>query len=257
MGHLRQWPRWGMVVMALALAALAGCTINRYGEAEGGRERLVSVSGEAEVRVVPDEVILTLGVETSNMDLAAAKAENDRRVAAILDLTQRYGIEPKLVQTDHISIEPRYQDSYEKRSFYGYYVRKTVVVTLRDIGQFEGLLSDALASGVNYVHGIQFRTTELRQHRDRARALAINAAREKAAALAGELGQEIGEPLEIREGQVGWWSSYGGWWGSGWGGGMTQNVIQNAAGSGYTGDDTLAPGQIKVTAVVTVDFALR
>ncbi len=255
MGHTTSWTRWAWVGLAVAALALAGCTVNMDKPASSGRS--ISVSGEAEVRVVPDEVILTLGVETSNMDLEEAKAENDQRVAAVLDLTERYGIEPKLVQIDHISIEPRYRDSYEKQSFLGYFVRKTVVVTLRDISQFEALLSDVLASGANYVHGIQFRTTELRKHRDEARALAITAAREKAEALAGDLGQEIGEPLKITEGQASWWSGYGSWWGSAYASGMTQNVIQNAAGSGYTGDDTLAPGQIKVTAVVAVEFALR
>jgi len=37
--------------------------------------RLITVTGDAEVRVVPDEVILTLGVETWNKDLAVAKSQ--------------------------------------------------------------------------------------------------------------------------------------------------------------------------------------
>src|SRR5262245_32977077 len=37
----------------------------------------ISVNGEAEIRVVPDEVILTLGVETFNKILKAAKNLND------------------------------------------------------------------------------------------------------------------------------------------------------------------------------------
>ena len=40
--------------------------------------RLITVTGDAEVRVVPDEVMLTLGVETWNKELNAAKQENDR-----------------------------------------------------------------------------------------------------------------------------------------------------------------------------------
>jgi hypothetical protein len=42
------------------------------------------------------------------------------------------------------------------------------------------------------VQGIQFRTSELREFRDQARALATGAAREKAEAMAAELGMEIG-----------------------------------------------------------------
>ncbi|MCL7971773.1 MAG: hypothetical protein M8866_06735, partial [marine benthic group bacterium] len=35
-------------------------------------EGRITVAGEADVRVVPDEVVLTLGVETDDLDLQAA-----------------------------------------------------------------------------------------------------------------------------------------------------------------------------------------
>ncbi|MGC9334075.1 MAG: SIMPL domain-containing protein, partial [Anaerolineae bacterium] len=219
--------------------------------------RYITVSGDAEVRVVPDEVILTLGIETWDKNLDAAKKQNDAILGRVLALTQALDVPPEHVQTDHVSIDPRYRDGYyEQRDFVGYFVRKNVVVTLRDLDRFEDLLSGALEAGVNHVHGIQFRTTELRLHRDEARALAINAAREKAIALAGELDQQVGEPLLIQEEQVGWWSSYNAWWGATWGGAMSQNVIQEAGGAGLLADSSLAPGQIKVTARVSVSFEL-
>jgi uncharacterized protein YggE len=147
---------------------------------ERDEPRLVTVNGDAEVKVAPDEVIITLGIETWDEDLSVAKNDNNRIVAKILETAKKKGIEEKHIQTDHISIEPRYRDQWEHRTFIGYFVRKTVVVTLRDVDKFEPLLSSFLDAGANYVHGIQFRTTELRKHRDKARSLAINAAREKA-----------------------------------------------------------------------------
>ncbi len=160
------------------------------------------------------------------------------------------------MQTDFLSIEPRYDNGYTHRDFIGYFVRKTISFTLRDVSRFEGLLSSALAAGANYVHGIEFRTTELRTHRDQARALAINAAREKALSLAKELGQKVGQPHSIREDQTWWWSGYNTWWGSRWGGGMAQNVVQNAGG-GSGPDGSIAPGQITISARVTVSFELE
>lgn len=218
--------------------------------------RLITVTGDAEVRVPPDEVILTLGVETWDLDLNKAKAENDKRVQAILKVAKEFKIEDKLVQTDYISIEPRYEDQWEHRKFVGYCVRKNVVFTLRDTSRFEDLLSGALEAGVNYVHGVQFRTTKLRKYRDEARSLAIKAAKEKADALAGELGQKVGKPHMIREDQVGWWSWYNSWWGNRWGGGMSQNVVQNYGGQAQE-DSTIALGQINVNARVTVSFELE
>jgi uncharacterized protein YggE len=234
------------IVLLLPFAALA---------AEKGQPRLITVSGDAEVKVAPDEVIITLGVETWNEDLEVAKSENDQRVRKIIDTVKQHGVEEKHVQTDHRSIEPRYRDQWEHRTFIGYFVRKTVVVTLKDITLFEDLLSSVLKAGANYLHGIQFRTTELRKHRDKARALAIKAAREKAHALAGELGQKVGKPHSIQEGYGGWGYFRG--WGSRWGGGMMQNVVQQGAGGTAAGESSIAPGQISVTAQVTVSFELE
>jgi hypothetical protein len=222
-----------------------------------GEPRRVTVVGEAEVRVVPDEVILTLGIETWDKNLDLAKRQNDEILASVLDLADGLDIPSEHVQTDYVSIDPRYRDGYyEQRDFIGYFVRKNVVITLRDLEHFETLLSGALEAGVNYVHGVEFRTTELRKHRDEARALAINAAREKAIALAGELDQDVGEPLSVQEEQASWWSSYNAWWGGRWGSGMSQNVIQEIGGATVLTDSSLAPGQIKVSARVSASFEL-
>ena len=250
--------RLGAVAIAstalLAVLLLAAWTDNQPSSQE---PRRITVTGEAQVRVVPDEVILTLGVETWDKNLNVAKNRNDEIVKRVLKLAGQYGIEPEHVQTDFLGVEPRYRDGYyEERDFIGYFVHKTIVITLRDLSRFEDLLSAALQAGVNYVHGIDFRTTELRQHRDQARALAIKAAKEKAVALSGELGQQVGDPLTIQEEQSGWWSSYGAWWGTRWGTSMTQNVIQEAGGASALADSSVAPGQIDVTARVTVSFEL-
>jgi len=219
--------------------------------------RLVTVTGDAEVRVVPDEVLLTLGVETWNTNLEVAKSQNDQIVTRLLALAKENGVGLEHVQIEYVQIEPRYKDGYyEPRDFVGYFVHKTVVLTLRDLARFEPLLAGALEAGVNYVHGIEFRTTELRAHRDEARRLAVNAAREKAAALAQELGQEVGQPHLIQEEQSDWWSGYSAWWGSAWRGSMAQNVIQEMGGGVPSGEGTLAPGQISVRARVTVSFEL-
>lgn len=219
--------------------------------------RTITVTGDADVRVVPDEVVFTFGVETWDKDLETAKQDNDERISRILDLAQNLKIESKHIQTEHISIEPHYEDWYEKYNLTGFYVRKTIVITLTDLSVFEDLLTGALDNSATHVHGIQFRTSELRKHKDEARSLAINAAKEKAVALTEELGQDIGDPISISENHNGWWSWYGSWWGSYWGGRVAQNVIQNAPGNSYSNDGTMAPGQITVNAGVTVTFEIR
>lgn len=245
----------GFFAAAIALAALLLPRASNL-PSNAVAPRTITVSGEAEMRVVPDEVLLTLGVETWDPDLDTAKSINDQRVRKVLALIEIYGIPAKYVQTDHVSIEPIYDMTHYRNVLKGYYVRKTIVLTLRDLTKFEDLLAGVIEAGANYVHGIQFRTTDLRQHRDEARALAINAAREKAQAMAGELNQTIGLPQTVHEDHIGWWSWYGsGWWGSRWSSAV-QNVVQEAAGNFILTDEGMAPGQISVTARVTVTFEL-
>ncbi len=220
----------------------------------------INVSGSADVKVVPDEVIITLGVETADAILLNAKISNDDRVKAILSLRDRYGLKPEQMQTDYISIEPRYVDYNDRRTVQTYVVRKTIVITLKDISRFEDLLTDSLAAGANYVNNIEFRTTELRKYRDQARELALKAAREKASAMAGILGKKVGEVTSISENSGYWWSSYRSFWGGY--GAQSQNVVQNAGGgSGGAGsasdDSAIAPGQITISASVQVTFELN
>jgi len=95
-----------MLILILVLAAWA------ENPSQSQEPRLITVTGEAEVRVVPDEVILTLGVETWDKNLDTAKRRNDEIVKKVLALAAEYGNPPEDVQTDYIGIEPRYKDGY-------------------------------------------------------------------------------------------------------------------------------------------------
>lgn len=245
-----------VVLLACLLAAIPVAPAIAQSESPAS-PRLITVTGEAQVNVPPDQVILSLGVESSNKQLKLAKDLNDQRVKQVMAAAAALGVPNKDIQTDHISIEPRYRDNYEQRDFVGYFVRQTVEITLKDISQFEALLSDTLEAGANYVHGIEFRTTELRKYRDQARLLAIQAAREKATAMAQELDQQLGQPNSIREDQSDWWSAYNSGWGSSRGASMTQNTIQDMGTAPVELEGALAPGQISVTARVTVSFELE
>ena len=124
----------------------------------------------------------------------------------------------------------------------------------------ESVLTGLLNSGVNYIHNVNFRTTELRKHRDQARDMAIKAAKEKVVAMTSGLGVKCGKPCSINA------NEYGGWWnyssGSNWGGrnqGMNsfQNAVQNYNGSAEVSGETLAVGQISVSATVNVSFLIE
>jgi hypothetical protein len=144
-----------------------------------------------------------------------------------------------------------------------YIVRKSIEIRVTAITNFEGIVTGLLANGVNYVHGIDFRTSQLRQYRDQARELAIKAAKEKADAMASALGVKRGKVYNINVNDwSGGWGGYGGRWGAQWGGFNGQNNIQNlGALSDVAGADTAAEtfsvGEISVSATVNVSFLIE
>src|SRR5882762_5692683 len=176
---------------------------------------LITVSGQAEVRVPPDEVVFTLGVESVDKDILAARTRTDDRVKEVLAIAKRNNVKAEDVQTSYISIQPKYNTDdvdYEqrraiKREFLGYQVSKTIAVILRDISRFDSLLSDVLKVGVTRLGNVEFRDSKIRQHRDQARAMAMKAAQEKAKLLAGEIGQSIGPAYSITEGTPTYYSN--------------------------------------------------
>jgi uncharacterized protein len=231
------------LTFALLLPALATAA-----EAE---PRTISTTGNADVRVAPDEIEINLGIETKDKNLAQAKRSNDERLQKVMAVLRNLKIDPKHIQTDYVNIDPDYGAD---RNLIAYWVRKNIAIILKDISKFDALMSQTLEAGINHVHSVQLRTTELRKHRDRARAMAIHAAQEKAVALAKELGAKVGKPRTIQDGGGGWHSP-GGWWGGRWGM-QSQNVMQNQGGGG-TDSAELALGQITVSASVTVSFDLE
>jgi len=216
----------------------------------------IAVSGTAEIRVAPNEVNLRLAVETRDPKLEESVKQNDARLAAVLKFLKEAGIEAKDMQTDYVEIQPQYNsDRREQQIVPEYYqVRRNLGVRLRNPARFDAVLAGAIKSGANYVLGIEFRTTELRKHRDAARQQAIRAAKEKATALAAELESKIGKPQNIDEQtQSGWWgsvSNYSNFNAS------VQNSVQVAPGGGES-DGNLSVGMISVTATVNVTFALE
>jgi uncharacterized protein YggE len=218
---------------------------------------LITVSGSAEIKVAPDIVCVRVGVETRNRNLQDAKRENDERVAKVLAFLKVSEVKPKDVQTDYISIEPNYDNDISREKPVIYVARKSIEIKLTKVEAFEGIITGLLTNGVNFVHGVDFRTSELRKHRDAARASAIRAAREKADALAGELGVKRGKAFTINETDWGNWSYSGNYWGGSYGRGMYQNSVQNVSSPAEPTGDTLSIGQISVSATVNVSFLIE
>jgi uncharacterized protein YggE len=200
---------------------------------------LITVTGQAEVRVPPDEVVFTLVIESVEKDMLVANEKTDVSVKHLLSIARKNNIKPEDVQTSQISVQPKYNtdnmDSEERskvtRVLVGYEVSKTVGIRLRELSRFDVLLADVLKAGITRLSNLEFRNSQIRKHRDQARVMA----------------QSIGPAYSItEEADLGY--------------GASSNQIVTTSRdtpSESESDSALSPGTIPVTARVTVKFRLQ
>jgi uncharacterized protein YggE len=237
---------WAALSTCLFTGALAA-------DDETPKRPFISVTGEAEVRVAPDQAVFKTRVVTQDKDLATAKAQNDTRVKAVLDLLHDLKIKPEKIQTGALYMSRR--ESYkDDRKTLGYYLAKSLVVVLDDVNKADEVLATFVKAGISDVDSYELRSSELRKYRDQARAMAIRAAKEKATAMTAEIGQTIGKAFSIREEPVDVPTTA---FRPNFQGNAMQNAI--AIGGGEPPEESegaFSAGQISVRAKVTVSFDL-
>jgi uncharacterized protein YggE len=183
---------------ALALTACLAFAAVVLAQDNCVHQRIITVTGTAEINVPPDQVTVRLAVESHDKDLAAAKANNDRSIQKLLALAAKEGVETKNIQTSAVNITPEYSEDKTPK-FLGYQVFQQVSITLTNLTKYEDLLTGAIQAGVNRVNGINFDVSDAPKYREQARLNAVKAAREKAKSIAAELGQTVGKPWEVTE----------------------------------------------------------
>jgi uncharacterized protein YggE len=247
----------------VAVSSLAGTTPVVLAQENAPCRPLVSTTGSAEIRVVPDLADLVFQVEARNADLTKARTEQAARMSNVLATLRSAGAKDSELQTSQVEIAPHYENDNRAGGPFGegdsrrpvesvtarfFSVSQYVSWTLHDVKKIANVTADAVTAGVTGIQGASLRTSELRKYRDQARAQAIRAAKEKAVALAGELGAKVGRPFSIKESQYDVGSQL-----------FNSSNFQRSASvpGGESGEPTFAPGTISVSAHVSVSFILE
>jgi len=255
------------VVLVLTLVAVglptydaraASSEITKESVAACNTGRSIQVSGTAVVNVMPDRVLIQLGIQSNGRTPQIVEAANSKTINKIIQAVKEQGVAEKDIVTDLYVIQPLYKE-YDILHIEGYRIHNIVAITLRDISKVNKIITVALGAGANQVVDVEFYLSNLRKYRDQARDLAIKAASEKAQDLTDAAGAELGCVMSINENT--WSYFYGGWYGQQqnlW----TQNVVQNAAPVGNESGalseaGPINLGQISVRAEVSASFSLR
>lgn len=208
---------------------------------------LVTTSGKAEIRIVPDLADLWFDVEVRHADLAQARKQQAERAEKVVKALKAAGVQDADLQTSQVSISPNYIENRQETANVQFYsVSQTVTCTVKDLKKVPDITAQVLESGATSSRTAQLRSSEFRKHRDEARLRAVRVAKEKATALATELGAKVGKPHKIAEESDDWWNPL-------------SNIQSVANGEDANTEFTsaFAPGTISITASVSVSFVLE
>lgn len=253
-------------IASFSLLAALAVTPSMAQNGSGAVSRTITVAGDGEVKVAPDEVIIPMVLRTEAREVEEAKKENDTFLKDLRALIARLGVPEPDVTVDYISITPqqsgsdeygglssRYRAEEGNEGPLGYYASRNLVVRLHNLKVLEELLAAMATMKPLYLGPLQLRNTEADRHREKARVEAVRSAREKAASMAGELGAKLGRPVAISEGGTldDYLPSRGG------SSAYAAGLYAMLAGAGAESGGVSLPGEISFSSRVRVTFELE
>lgn len=193
----------GVVAAALLIASFllgAGQGSAAAGAASAGTAAgRITVTGTGTGSGTPDQLTLSMGVQTSGGSVAAALQRANRAVRAVTTALGRRGVPASGVQTSGLSIQPQYTGNSPVPA--GYSVSESIQVTLRDLGAAGSQLSAAVRAGGNatVVDGVSLSMNDTSALLSTARIRAVQNAKVKAAQEARALGRALGPAISVSE----------------------------------------------------------
>lgn len=189
----------GLALMALILL-LPGRPVPVVSQAEPPQPRTVTVLGQGEVRVKPDQATLYFGVTTWKEGASAAEAEalNAASVAQLQEALLGAGADAAAMVIHAPTVRPlTRQDALGRTLLTGYEVTTRVGVTLTNLQRVDGLVDAALAGGATELAEVTYGLRDAAETRQRALQAAVADARSRALALAQSQNRSLGDLVVV------------------------------------------------------------
>ncbi len=240
--------RYGWIAVVGLAAVVAIVALPALAQDGGGSANTITVSGLGTASGAPDVAYVEVAVNMVNEDFAAAYNETSAKVDSVLAALKEAGIADEDLQTTGINVwwEERYNPTTgEPTGRRVYNVTVSLRITVRDITKVESVLTTAVNNGANNVYGLSFGISDNDALKRTARELAVEDARAKAEHLAELLGVSLGDVVSVTEYDA------------------SQPIPYGLGGGGFAraeaavSDISVQPGQLSVSAGVTITFAIN
>jgi len=201
----------------------------------------IEVSGTAISYVVPDKMQWNIEVKADNDVLSVAKERAENSTNKILTVLKKYNVEDKNIQTAGLSVQKNIKYNYE--DIKEFTATNQVVVTLYNTELYQKILDEVILFPGIYVKSPVLQYSKEIEARKQARRDTLIAAKEKATMMAEVYGMTIGNPIDIIEEAIYFYS----------------NITNSFSYTDETGDtyETFMPGTIQISAKVRVVFVMK
>jgi uncharacterized protein len=165
--------------------------------------RTISTEGTAVRRVAPDLASIVLSVRTTTRNPAESQQRNESAQKAVIAAVKAAGVPATSINPFGLDISES-QRTEDDVLITEYTVATEVHIDTKDLAKVGSVLERAFSAGAT-TGRVEFKTTRLRELRDKARRDAVKAAKEKAQLLTESVDASVGRVVSINEGSFGYW----------------------------------------------------
>lgn len=185
------------ILVLTGLLVLLVCAL----PAAASQERLISTTGEATCKIKPDLAKILLVIECEKKDVAEVQKENNRIMNSFNRAMLHNGVKKSDIQTVSFQITPvqKYEKNSDKRKIIAYRATQQILLTTNQLDKLGLLTAQALNSGITRVQKISYDLANPNSAAEKAVALAVNNARQKALSIAKAAGLTIKGISRIQE----------------------------------------------------------
>lgn len=242
-----------IIIVALIVVGVLGAiylTNGRIGQTTD-YQNTISATGNSQLNVDPDTVIVYLNIETKNTSAQDAKDENTQITNDVMDALEDLGIDEKDIQTQNYQIYPEYDWSESGQELRGYVVTNSIKVVLKDFEFVGDVVDESVDNGalVNYI-SFELSNAKMNEYKTDAIEEASKDAKSKAESIAAGVDKQLGKLVSVSASDYSYQPYYFYERMSDSVGGVAVSEAKDAAAN-------INPSQLQVSASVTIVYKIQ
>jgi len=155
----------------------------------------IRVSGEGKIRIMPDQVTLTINTAFTKPRMVDAVRETQNTVDSVIAILGKYGNKKEDIKTSSVSANKDYQYIGNTTKFVGYQAQQTIDFVLHDLSKFTELTGKLLETKISGIGSISFAHSKADSILREADLIAYDDALKSAQKLASRADVKIGKLL--------------------------------------------------------------